>query len=43
MIIFMKLVEGRWWHGAMDFNDRSDVVERVRNQIERALMIEVYR
>lgn len=43
MIIFMKLVEGNWWHGAMDFNDSSDVVNRTRKQIERALMIDLNR
>ena len=43
MIIFMKLVEGNWWHGAMDFNDSRDVVDRTRKQIENALMLEVNR
>ena len=43
MIIFMKLVEGNWWHGAMDFNDSPDVVDRIRKQIEKALMLEVNR
>lgn len=43
MIIFMKLIEGNWWHGAMDFDDRPDVVDRTRKQIENALMLEVKR
>jgi hypothetical protein len=43
MIIFMKLIEGNWWHGAMDFNASPDVVDRTRNQIEKALMVEIGR
>jgi len=43
MIIFMKLVDGNWWHGAMDFNDSPDIVDRTRKQIEKALMLEVNR
>lgn len=43
MIIFMKLIEGNWWHGAMDFNDSADVVDRTRRQIEKALTFEVNR
>lgn len=41
MIIYMRLIEGHWWHGAMDFNDNPDVVERTRKQIEKALVVEV--
>lgn len=43
MIIFMRLIEGNWWHGAMDFNDSSDFVDRTRKQIEKTLMVEVNR
>ena len=39
MIIFMKLIEGNWWHGAIDFNASPDVVDRTRKQIEKALML----
>jgi hypothetical protein len=42
-IVFMKLIESNWWHGAMDFNDNPNIVDRVRKQIERALMLEVTR
>jgi hypothetical protein len=41
MIIYMKFVEGTWWHGAMDFSDNPDVVDRTRKQIEKSLMVEV--
>jgi hypothetical protein len=43
MIIFMKFIEGTWWHGAMDFNDTPDVVGRARKQIGKALMLDVNR
>jgi hypothetical protein len=43
MIIFMKFIEGSWWHGAMDFSDSPDVVNRTRKQIGKALMLEVNR
>jgi hypothetical protein len=38
MIIFMKLIDGNWWHGAMDFTDNPRVVERYRNLISSGLM-----
>jgi hypothetical protein len=43
MIVFMRFVEGNWWHGATDFNDRPRAVARTRRQIQNALMIEVNR
>ncbi len=43
MIIFMKFIEGNWWHGAMDFNDSPEIVARTRNRIAKALMVEVNR
>jgi hypothetical protein len=43
MILFMRYVEGHWWHGAMDFDDRRDSVDGTRRKIERALMLEVRR
>lgn len=43
MIIYMRLIDGNWWHGAMDFNNSPDVVDRTRKQIEKALMLEVNR
>jgi hypothetical protein len=43
MIAFMRLIEGHWWHGAMDFNDSPDVVGRTQDQIQKALMVEVNR
>jgi hypothetical protein len=42
-VIFMRLVEGKWWHGARDFDDSPDSVNRTRRQIEKALMIEANR
>lgn len=42
-IIFMRYVEGHWWHGARDFDDRREFVDRTRGKIEKALMIEVRR
>mgnify|MGYP003704434229 CR=1 FL=1 len=43
MIIFMRLVEGHWGHGPMDYVDRPEVVTRIRRQIENALMIDANR
>lgn len=43
MVTFMRLDEGKWWHGARDFDDSPDFVQRTRRQIEKALMIEANR
>ncbi len=44
MIIFMKFIEGNWWHGAMDFSDMPDVVDHTREQnLKRLSMMEVNR
>lgn len=43
MIIFMKIIEGSWWHGAMDFNDNPNFVDRMRERIEEALMLDLDR
>ena len=43
MIVFMRYVEGHWWHGAGDFDDNRDFVDRTRRKIEKALMIDVVR
>jgi len=43
MIIFMRRIEGTWWHGARDFDDGPDFVRRTRRRIEEALMVEVNR
>jgi hypothetical protein len=40
-IIFMRYVQGHWWHGARDFDDHREFVDRTRSKIEKALMIEV--
>jgi hypothetical protein len=40
MIIFMRFVEGNWWHGARDFDDGAAFVSRTREQIGKALMVE---
>ena len=43
MIIYMRLIEGHWWHGVLDYNDSPDIVARTRNRIAKALMVEVNR
>ncbi len=40
MIIFMRLVDGHWWHGARDYDDSTAFVNRTRDQISKALMFE---
>ena len=40
-IIFMRLVEGSWWHGARDIDESADFVRHTRLQIEKAMMAEV--
>ena len=43
VIIFMRYIQGHWWHGAMDSNNNSEFVDRTRGKIEKALMVEVRR
>lgn len=43
MIIYMKLIDGIWWHGALDYNDSPRVVKRTRKKIENGLMLDVSR
>jgi len=43
MIIFMKFIEGNWWHGSQDFSVDPEFVRRTRTQIEKALLLEVNR
>jgi hypothetical protein len=43
MIIFMRFIEGTWWHGAQDYSDSPEFVGLMRKRIEKALMVEVNR
>jgi len=43
MVIFMRLIDGNWWHGARDFDSSPDSVSRTRSQIQKALLVEVSR
>jgi hypothetical protein len=42
-VFFMRFDEGRWWRRATDFTDDPITVDRMRRQIEKALMVEVKR